>query len=101
MISILCLAGLLVNRADNADARLLEHIKAVQGNDITSYKYNRLDPIILIEKFFAKTKQYRAIATRHDKLTIHFLSAIHLIASAVESLFDFVYVFSKLQLERI
>ena len=84
MISILCLAGLPVNRADHADARLLEHIKAVQGNDITSSKCNRLESRILIEKLFAKTKQYRAIAIRHDKLAIHFLSAIHLIASAFE-----------------
>ena len=101
MISILCLAGLLVNSADNADARLFEHIKAVQGNDIISSKCNRLEPRILIEKFFAKIKQYRAIATRHYKLAIHFLSDIHLIASAVESLFDFVYVFPKLHLNRI
>jgi len=101
LISILCLAGLLVNRADNADARLFEHIKAVQGNDIISSKCNRLEPRILIEKFFAKIKQYRAIATRHYKLAIHFLSDIHLIASAVESLFDFVYVFPKLHLNRI
>ena len=76
-------------------------ITAVQGNDIISSKCNRLEPRILIEKFFAKIKQYRAIATRHYKLAIHFLSDIHLIASAVESLFDFVYVFPKLHLNRI
>jgi transposase len=31
----------------------------------------------LIEKFFAKLKQYRAIATRNDKLAQNFLSAIY------------------------
>ena len=36
----------------------------------------------LIENFFAKLKQYRAIATRYDKTAGNFLSAIHL-ASAV------------------
>ena len=29
----------------------------------------------LIETFFAKLKQYRAIATRYDKRAIHFLGA--------------------------
>ncbi|MCU4422540.1 transposase [Acinetobacter lwoffii] len=32
----------------------------------------------LIENFFAKLKQYRAIATRYDKLAQNFLSAIFL-----------------------
>jgi transposase len=35
----------------------------------------------LIENFFAKLKQYRAIATRCDKRAVHFLAAIHLAAS--------------------
>ena len=36
----------------------------------------------LIENFFARLKQYRAIAARHDKTSINFLGAVHL-ASAV------------------
>ena len=32
----------------------------------------------LIENFFARLKQYRAIATRSDKTARHFLGAIHL-----------------------
>ena len=36
----------------------------------------------LIENFFAKLKQYRAIATRYDKTARNFLAAIHLAASA-------------------
>ncbi|PID60862.1 MAG: IS5/IS1182 family transposase, partial [Gammaproteobacteria bacterium] len=35
----------------------------------------------LIENFFAKLKQYRAIATRYDKTARNFLGAVHLIAS--------------------
>ena len=35
----------------------------------------------LIENFFAKLKQYRAIATRYDKRAIHFLGAVHLAAT--------------------
>ena len=36
-----------------------------------------------IENFFAKLKQYRAIATRYDKTARNFLSAVHLAASVV------------------
>jgi transposase len=35
----------------------------------------------LIENFFAKLKQYRAIATRYDKRACNFLAAIHLAAA--------------------
>ncbi|MGL9721032.1 transposase, partial [Symbiopectobacterium sp.] len=35
------------------------------------------------ENFFARLKQYRAIATRYDKTAINFLGAIHLAASIV------------------
>jgi transposase len=34
----------------------------------------------LIENFFARLKQYRAIATRYDKRAKNFLGAIHLAA---------------------
>lgn len=37
----------------------------------------------LIENFFAKLKQYRAIATRYDKTAYNFLGAIHLVATIV------------------
>ena len=37
----------------------------------------------LIENFFATLKQYRAIATRYDKLAVNFLGAIHLAAAVV------------------
>ena len=37
----------------------------------------------LIENFFAKLKQFRAIATRYDKTACNFLAAIHLTATAI------------------
>ena len=37
----------------------------------------------LIENFFAKLKQFRAIATRYDKLAARFLGAIHLAAATI------------------
>ena len=37
----------------------------------------------LVENFFARLKQYRAIATRYDKTARNFLGAIHLTASMV------------------
>jgi len=39
--------------------------------------------IEIIENFFARIKQYRAIATRYDKTARNFLAAIHLAASVV------------------
>ena len=36
-----------------------------------------------IENFFAKLKQYRAIATRYDKTACNFLGGIHLAASLI------------------
>jgi transposase len=37
----------------------------------------------LIENFFAKLKQYRAIATRYDKTARNSLAAVHLAASVI------------------
>jgi len=37
----------------------------------------------LIENFFAKLKQFRAIATRYDKLARNFLAGVHLAATVI------------------
>ena len=37
----------------------------------------------LIENFFAKLKQFRAIATRYDKTARNFLAAVHLVAATI------------------
>ncbi|WP_208872633.1 transposase [Fretibacterium fastidiosum] len=37
----------------------------------------------MIENFFARLKQYRAIATRYDKRAVNFLGTVHLAAIVV------------------
>ena len=37
----------------------------------------------LIENFFCKLKQFRAIATRYDKTARNFLAAVHLAAATI------------------
>ena len=37
----------------------------------------------LIENFFARTKQFRAIATRYERTARNFLAAVQLVASVV------------------
>ena len=37
----------------------------------------------LVENFFARLKQYRAIATRYDKTARNFLGAIYLAAAVI------------------
>jgi putative transposase len=37
----------------------------------------------LVERFFNKLKQFRAIATRYDKLAQNFLAAIQLVAGTM------------------
>ncbi len=37
----------------------------------------------LVESLFAKTREFRAIATRHDKTDASFAAGIHLVAGVV------------------
>lgn len=37
----------------------------------------------LVERFFNKLKQFRAIATRYDKLARNFLSGVYLAAATI------------------
>jgi len=48
-----------------------------------SYDKNPYNARHLIENFFQKLKQFRAIATRYDKLARHFLAGIHLAAAYI------------------
>ena len=52
--------------------------KSARSYDKDLYKARHL-----IENFFAKLKQYRAVATRYDKRAVHLLGAIHLAAAVV------------------
>lgn len=54
------------------------HRKEPRSYDKVLYKARHL-----IENFFARLKQYRAITTRYDKTARNFLSAIYLAASIV------------------
>ena len=87
-------AGMLIaDKAFDADARVIEPLAAVGKTAVIPSKANRKQPREfdrhlyaarhLIENFFAKLKQYRAIATRYDKRAVHFLGAIHLAAAVV------------------
>nr|WP_246067921.1 IS5 family transposase [Legionella geestiana] len=84
--------ALLADKAYDADERVLAKLEAQNCQPVIPPKSNRkeqrkYDELLyqarhLIENFFAKLKQYRAIATRYDKKARNFLGAVYL-ASAV------------------
>ena len=87
-------AGMLIaDKAFDAQARVIEPLEQAGKTAVIPPKANRQDPRLydrdlyqarhLIENFFAKLKQYRAIATRYDKRASYFLAAIHLAASVI------------------
>jgi len=83
----------IADKAFDADKRVREPLAAAGKTAVIPSKANRkqsreFDRDVyaarhLIENFFAKLKQYRAIATRYDKTARNFLAAIHLAASVV------------------
>jgi transposase len=84
---------LLADKAFDADDRVLDPLAAAGKTPVIPPKANRIklrdyDKELykarhLIENFFAKLKQFRAIATRYDKLARNFLAGIHLAATAI------------------
>jgi transposase len=84
--------AVLADKAYDADERVRHKLQDKGCTAVIPPKKNRLTPAdydkdlykdrCLIENFFAKLKQYRAIATRYDKTACNFLGAIY-IASAV------------------
>ena len=84
---------LLADKAYDADERVIERLQAQGKTAVIPPKRNRTIPRNydrdlykarhLIENFFAKLKQYRAIATRYDKRATNFLGAIYLAASVI------------------
>jgi transposase len=84
---------LIADKAFDADARVIEPLTARGKKTVIPSKANRRKPRRfdrhlykarhLIENFFAKLKQYRAIATRYDKTARNFLAAVHLAASVI------------------
>jgi transposase len=83
----------LADKAYDANARVLEILELKGIEAVIPPKSNRIvqrtyDKDIykarhLIENFFCKLKQFRAIATRYDKTAKNFLSAIHLVSIAI------------------
>ena len=83
----------IADKAYDAQARLIEPLldngKAVViPSRVTNKQPREYDRDLykarhLIENFFARLKQYRAIATRYDKTARNFLGAIYLVASMV------------------
>jgi transposase len=84
---------LIGDKAFDADERVIEPLTAAGKQVVIPPKGNRkqrrsFDRHLykarhLIENFFAKLKQYRAIATRFDKTARNFLAAIYLAASVI------------------
>jgi len=83
----------LGDKGYDADARVIEPLQA-QGKTVVipprsnrkqlrAYDKERYKARHLIENFFARLKQYRAIATRYDKRGRNFLGAIYLAAAVV------------------
>lgn len=80
--------ALLADKAYDADERVLLKLDAKNCQAVIPPKSNRKTPreydkILyqarhLIENFFAKLKQYRAIATRYDKRAQNFLGGVYL-----------------------
>jgi transposase len=84
---------LLADKAFDADKRVIEPLIAAGKIPVIPPKSNRKTPRDfdkemykarhLIENFFCKLKQFRAIATRYDKTARNFLAAIYLAAAVV------------------
>jgi transposase len=84
---------LIADKAFDAEARVLEPLAAAGKTAVIPPRSNRSSPRDydrelyaarhLIENFFAKIKQFRAIATRYDKTARNFLTAVHLVLSVI------------------
>ena len=86
-------AALLADKAFDADARVIEPLLAAGKTPVIPSIPSRAqkrpyDEVLykerhLIENFFCKLKQFRAIATRYDKTARNLLAAIHLTAATI------------------
>ena len=84
---------LIADTAFDADKRVLAPLAAAGKSAVIPPRSNRLAPREfdrelykarhLIENFFCKLKQFRAIATRYNKTARNFLAAVHLTAATI------------------
>lgn len=85
--------AVIADKGYDAEARVLAPLREAGKAAVIPPKRNRTErreydrylyrARHLIENFFCRLKQYRAIATRYDKTKRNFLAAIHLAASAI------------------
>ena len=83
----------IADKALDADERVIEPLRKARKTIVIPPKSTRTTPREydqdlyrarhLIENFFARLKQFRAVATRHDKRSANFLGAISLAASMI------------------
>ena len=83
----------IADKAFDAEERVIRPLEQAGKTAVIPPRANRKNPRPydrelykarhLIENFFAKLKQDRAIATRYDKRAVHFLGAIHLAAAII------------------
>jgi transposase len=83
-----CADAVLADKAYDADKRMREKLTQNGCSAVIPSKKSRLNPVEydkdiyksrhLIENFFTKLKQYRAIATRYDKTAQNFLGAVYM-----------------------
>lgn len=84
---------LIADKAYDADERVRSSLASAGKSAVIPPRQNRTTPRQfdealyqarhLIENFFCKLKQFRAIATRYDKTARNFLAAIHLAAATI------------------
>jgi transposase len=84
---------LIADKAYDADDRVIKPLATAGKSTVIPPRQNRTAPRPfdrelykarhLIENFFCKLKQFRAIATRYDKTARNFLAAVHLAAAII------------------
>jgi transposase len=83
----------IADKGYDAEARVLAPLRAAGQTAVIPPKRNRkeqreydrdlYEARHLIENFFCKLKQFRAIATRYDKTVRNFLAAVYLAATVI------------------
>lgn len=84
---------LIADKAYDVDERVLDRLARMKKAGVIPLKANRkikraVDQDIyrsrhLIENFFARLKQFRAIATRYDKTARNFLAGVQIAAATI------------------
>lgn len=84
---------LLADKAYDADQRVIEPLRAAGKTPVIPSRANRkarrlhdkdlYEARHLIENFFCRLKQFRAIATRYDKRAVNFLAGLYAVSSFI------------------